>query len=37
MVTAELTVSSPTQRKPLPIPDGVRGAVRTFEGDDLET
>ena len=39
MVTAELTVVlvDLDARKPLPIPDGVRGAVRTFEGDDLET
>jgi hypothetical protein len=39
MVTAELTVVlvDLEARKPLPIPDGVRGAVRTFEGDDLET
>jgi acyl-CoA thioester hydrolase len=38
MVTAELTVVlvDLDARKPVPIPDVVRNAVRSFEGDDLE-
>ena len=38
MVTAELTVVlvDLAERKPVPIPDAVRAAVRAFEGNDLE-
>lgn len=37
MVTAELTVVlvDLDERRPIPIPDGVREAIRAFEGDDL--
>ena len=38
MVTAELTIVlvDLEERRPIPIPDDVRDAVRAFEGDDLE-
>jgi acyl-CoA thioester hydrolase len=38
MVTAELTVVlvDLDERKPIPIPDEVRGTIRAFEGSDLE-
>ena len=37
MVTAELTVVlvDLAERRPVPIPDAVRAAVKAFEGDDL--
>ncbi|MBA3402915.1 MAG: acyl-CoA thioesterase [Actinobacteria bacterium] len=39
MVTAELTVVLVDlgERRPVPIPDAIREAVKAFEGDDLET
>lgn len=39
MVTAELTVVlvDPTDRTPVPVPDGMRVAVSRFEGIDLES
>ena len=38
MVTAELTVVlvDLDERRPVPIPDAVREAIRAFEGADLE-
>jgi len=39
MVTAELTVVlvDLAERRPVPIPDAIREAVKAFEGDDLAT
>ena len=39
MVTAELTVVlvDLADRRPVPIPDAIREAVKAFEGDDLAT